>query len=347
MHLGNFGEKLMKIFCFGNLGYVGTILNDHLESKVEKYIGFDAGYFEKCLVKNCPKIKHQLFGDVRNENNYEFEDFDSVVYLAALSNDPLGKEFGNATKEINCDSAIRIAKKAKALGVKRFVFASSCSIYGKSGESKKKENSKLNPLTEYAKSKIDAERELSKLSCDDFIVTCLRFATACGYSNRLRLDLVLNDFISSAFLNNQIKLLSDGQSWRPLIHVKDMSRAIKWACHRNVENGGNYLSINVGSDSWNYKIIDLAKQISHILGGTKLNFSDKSFNDPRSYVVDFSLFRKLAPNHQPQETLVNTVKKISLVFKKKKDFYRNDFVRLEYLKNLINKGQLSSDLYWE
>lgn len=337
----------MRVFCFGNLGYVGTVLNRYLEPKVEKYVGFDAGFFKDCHVKNCRKVKNQIFGDVRNEYSYEFENFDSIIYLAALSNDPLGKEFCNITNEINCDSAIRIAKKAKASGAKRFIFASSCSIYGKSGGLKKKENSKLNPLTEYAKSKVLAEKELSKLSCNDFVVTCLRFATACGYSDRLRLDLVLNDFIFSALMNNQIKLLSDGQSWRPLIHVSDMSRAIEWACSRSIDNGGNFLSVNVGSEAWNYKIVDLAKKASHILEGVSMNFSEKSFADPRSYVVDFSLFKKLAPNHQPSEILENTIQKISVILKEKEDFCRNNFVRLDYLKKLISNGQLNSELYWE
>ncbi len=336
----------MKIFCFGNLGYVGTVVSNHLKGKVEKYIGFDTGYFQNCLINKTKELGHQIYGDVRKTKKFDFENFDSVIYLAALSNDPMGDEFKDITKEVNFNSAIKVALHAKKLGVKRFVYASSCSIYGKAGDFEKKECSTLNPLTSYAKSKIDTEKELSKIASDNFIVTCLRFSTACGYSDRLRLDLVLNDFVSSVFLNNEIRLLSDGQSWRPLIHVKDMARAIEWASFRENNQGGAFLSINVGSKNWNYKVFELAKITSKVLGNVPVKFSEKSFNDPRSYKVNFELFATLAPNHQPIEKIENTILKIEESLKNKKKFLKNDFIRLQYLKKLISEKKLSHNLYW-
>lgn len=336
----------MKIFCFGNLGYVGTVVTNHFVGKVKTYIGFDTGYFENCLIKKTKNIRNQIYGDVRKTKKFNFENFDSVIYLAALSNDPMGDEFKDITQKVNFNSAVNVAIQAKKKGVKRFVYASSCSIYGKAGDFEKKECSSLNPLTSYAKSKIDTEKELSKIASDTFMVTCLRFSTACGYSDRLRLDLVLNDFVSSVFLNNEIRLLSDGQSWRPLIHVNDMARAIEWASSRTKDQGGNFLSINVGSKNWNYKVIDLAKISSKVLGNVPVKFSEQSFNDPRSYKVNFELFETLAPNHQPVENVEDTILKIAQSIKKKKKISKNHFVRLQYLKKLIFEKKLSKDLYW-
>ena len=271
--------------------------------------------FEKCVIKPYKKIENQIYGDVRNFKDIDLRGFETIVYLATLSNDPIGKEFSKITHQINQVSAIKIAQIAKQNGIKKFIYASSCSVYGKGGNDIKKESDPLNPLTAYSKSKIYAEDELKKLSSCDFNVICLRFATACGYSDRLRLDLVLNDFVASAFFNNEIKLLSDGESWRPLIDVNDMALAIEWAIKESQNIEENFISLNIGSENWNFKIIELAQIVSKVLGNVPLKYSDKAFDDPRSYRVDFRLFKNLAPNAQPKVKIEDCVKKLYLMIK--------------------------------
>ena len=221
----------MKILITGNMGYVGPILVRRLRDSYPDadLIGLDMGYFGNCLsstgiLPEC-RVNRQHFADVRNFPAALLSGVDAVVYLAALSNDPLGHAFEEATLDINYRSCVRAAKMAKEAGVKSFVFASSCSVYGSAEDGARTEASPVNPLTAYAKSKVWTERDLAPLADGRFKVTCLRFATACGMSDRLRLDLVLNDFVAGAVASKKISILSDGTPWRPLIHVKDMARA--------------------------------------------------------------------------------------------------------------------------
>ena len=234
----------MKIMVTGNLGYVGpSVILQLRQSYPSAYlVGMDLGFFAHCLtgVKVSPEsiLDLQIYKDVRDVTRADFEGFDAVVHLAAVSNDPMGKTFARVTNEINCQSSLKIADLAKSAGIKNYVFASSCSVYGEATEFAKKEGDELNPLTAYAKSKIDTEIGLMGLAANQFVVTCLRFGTACGFSPRTRLDLVLNDFVAGAIANGVISILSDGTPWRPLIHVSDMARAIDWAVSREGNNGG-------------------------------------------------------------------------------------------------------------
>lgn len=338
----------MKVVCFGNLGYIGTVVNDNLSKKFD-YYGFDNRYFEKCKIIPFKKIKNQIYGDVRKIDKINLEGFHSLIYLAALSNDPIGKEFSKPTFEINQSAALNIANYAKKAGVKQFIYASSCSVYGRGGNSIKKESDPLNPLTSYAKSKINTENALKKISSNSFNVTCLRFATACGYSNRLRLDLVLNDFVASAIFNKKIKLLSSGMSWRPLIDVNDMALAIEWAIKLKQKHPNNFLSINVGSENWNFKIIELANLVSKELGNIPVEHAEDDFDDPRSYKVDFNLYKKVAPEFQPKVKIEECIKKLYLMIKKNvsiNDYTNEKLIRLSYLKKLIKEKKINNNLHW-
>src|SRR5688572_22944476 len=252
----------MKILVTGNMGYVGPLVLRRLrESHPQStLIGYDMGYFAHCLTgaQRLPETRAdmQYFGDIRHVPNDVLQGVDTVVHLCAISNDPMGAAFEDVTLDINYRASVALAQQAKKLGVKRFVFASSCSVYGCAEGGPRREEDSLNPLTAYAKSKINTERELSSLAAEAFTTTCLRFATACGMSDRLRLDLVLNDFVAGALASKQIKTLSDGTPCRPLIQVKDMARAIGWAVQRDYRDGGTALTINVGSDGWNYQVKD-------------------------------------------------------------------------------------------
>jgi nucleoside-diphosphate-sugar epimerase len=262
----------------------------------------------------------------------------------------MGQTYEAVTLEVNHAAGIRLARQAKAAGVHSFVFASSCSIYGAGGEGAKTETSELNPLTAYARSKVLSEQDLQPLADETFCVTCLRFATACGWSDRLRLDLVVNDFVAGAVAAGTITILSDGSPWRPLIHVQDMARAIEWALKREASTGGTFLAINVGADSWNYQVRELAEAVANTIPGTKVSLNAAAPPDKRSYRVDFSLFRQLAPEHQPQRTLADTLVELrdgllGINFRDA-EFRSSELMRLRVISRLRESGQLTNALTW-
>jgi nucleoside-diphosphate-sugar epimerase len=346
----------MKILITGNMGYVGSVLVKHLKQNRNnvEIIGYDTAYFAHCLTnadylpeKNVSK---QYFGDLRNIDEEILKNIDAVVHLAAISNDPIGNEFSEVTDIINYRSTIHLAELSVKYGVKNFVYASSCSIYGSAEGGAKKETDNLNPLTAYAYSKVNSERGLSEIESKNMCITSLRFSTACGMSDRLRLDLVLNDFVASALLTKNITVLSDGSPWRPLINTKDMARAIEWACVRDIENGGKILSVNVGSDVWNYQVKDLAKAVANRIPGTEININMDALPDKRSYRVDFTLYNTLASSYLPLVSLNDTIDEliegINNIYIEDVEFRNSNFIRFNVLKGLISNKTLSKDLYW-
>ena len=346
----------MKIVIFGNMGYVGPGVVSRLRSTypTATLIGYDTGFFASCLtdVDFLPerKLDHQFFGDIRNVPDFVLEGADAVVNLAAISNDPMGTKFEEVTLDVNHKSGIALAKKAKELGVKTFVFASSCSMYGAASDGAKTEDSTLNPLTAYARSKVFTEQDLKPLADKNFTITCLRFATACGMSPRLRLDLVLNDFVACALASKHITILSDGTPWRPLINVKDMAVAIDWAITRD-KAIGDFLAINTGTDEWNYQVKELAEAVATVIPDVKVSINTDAPPDKRSYRVNFSLYKKLAPNHQPQYNLMTTIKELRDGLQAMKfndsDFRDSKLMRLKVLTSLMDKKELTTELKWQ
>ncbi len=345
----------MKILITGNLGYVGPEVAKYLRARRPDATlhGYDNAYFAHCLT-GCPVLPEryldeQFYGDVR-DFTLDLKGYDAVVQLAAISNDPMGNRFEAVTLEINQNTTTSIAKAAAAAGVKNFVFASSCSVYGIADAAPRKESDSLNPITAYAKSKIGAEKELVALEAD-MVVTCLRFATACGMSDRLRLDLVLNDFVACAISRGQISVLSDGTPWRPLIDVADMARAIDWAIGRPAGTGGRYLAVNAGSDDRNYQVRDLAEAVARRLPGTKVSINTSAPVDSRSYKVDFGLFRSLAPDHQPavslDQSIQNLISGLKAMNFNDKEFRSSDLIRLKVLQDHMDKGRLNQKLVWQ
>lgn len=345
----------MKVLITGNLGYVGPVLTRQLQKRRNniELIGLDTGFFAGCLTSNGPlpevRLQAQHFADVRDITPSNFKDVDVVIHLAALSNDPIGNRFESLTSHINETASVRTAELAKAAGVGAFVFASSCSVYGAGSDEPRTESDAVAPLTAYARSKISVEKSLSELSGPDFRVTALRFATACGMSERLRLDLVLNDFVATAVTTGQIQVLSDGTPFRPLIHVEDMARAIDWAMDRR--NGEDFEIINTGSDDWNYTIGELAQTTANFIGGAKVHVNKDAAPDRRSYRVDFGRFKTLAPTDcQPQWSLQDTIDDLlaglhAFSFADK-DFRNGPYIRLKMLSQLRTNGWLNSNLRW-
>jgi nucleoside-diphosphate-sugar epimerase len=306
----------MRILITGNMGYVGPNVIRQIRQTypAASIIGLDAGYFGHCITTRHvlpeTRVDLQYFQDVRDTKAEILQNVDAIIHLAALSNDAMGVAHDQVTFDVNYKASIRLAKMAKKSGVKSFVFASSCSVYGCAEEGERTETSEVNPLTAYARSKVLTEKGLKLLASPEFKVTCLRFATACGMSERLRLDLVLNDFVSSALCKKRIDILSDGTPWRPLIHVRDMARAMDWAIRRNLKDGGPYLVVNAGTNEWNYQVRDLAYAVQKHFEGVEVSINPNASPDKRSYRVDFSLFKRLAPNHQPLMTLNSTVREL-------------------------------------
>lgn len=347
----------MKILITGNMGYVGPGVVYQLRRSYPEAIlvGLDMGYFAHCLthadrLPEC-RLDHQYFGDVRRVSKTFLSGMDAIVHLAAISNDPMGNVFEEITADINYRGSLHLAKEAKKSGVKTFVFASSCSVYGFAEEGARTESSAVNPLTAYARSKVAVESELKTLADKDFKVSCLRFSTACGMSERLRLDLVLNDFVAAAVASKEIKILSDGSPWRPLINVKDMARAIDWAIQRKTSEGGPYLLINIGEDGWNYQVRDLAKAVQKSIPGVRVSINKEAPPDKRSYKVSFKLFETLAPKeYRPQCDLLSTIQglKNGLEGMRFQDpnFRSSSFMRLNVLTHLRETEALTDQLLW-
>lgn len=346
----------MKILITGNMGYVGSAVVSHFRKKFPSaiIIGFDTGYFANRLTNATvlPEclLDMQIFGDIRNFDPILLTGVNTVIHLAAISNDPMGTMFENVTMDVNYKSSIRLAEEAKKAGVNNFIFASSCSVYGAGGADAKTETDSLNPLTAYAKSKISTEEDLKILADKSFTVTCLRFATACGNSSRLRLDLVLNDFVAGALSGGIIQILSDGSPWRPLIHINDMARAMEWALERKISDSVNFLTVNAGSNVWNYQIYELAQYVAKAIPGTRISVNNNAPPDKRSYKVNFNLFQDIAPNHQPVYTVEYTIKELCQALKtlhfNDPDFQYSNLIRLKSLNKLKELGLINDDLFW-
>ena len=345
----------MKILITGNMGYVGPAVVKHLRQRFPHAVlyGYDTGYFAHCLTgaAQLPErlLDLQIYGDVRALAPSSLQDYDAVVHLAAISNDPMGNRFAAVTAAINQEASIALACAAAAAGVGHFVFASSCSVYGVAAGRPKREEDELNPVTAYAASKIGTERGLATID-GDMVVTCLRFATACGMSDRLRLDLVLNDFVACALTQGRITVLSDGTPWRPLIDVADMARTIEWAATRRADNGGRFLVVNAGRNEANYQVRDLARAVASTVNRCEVDINLAAPADSRSYQVDFGRYAELAPDHLPRLALADSISRLidglaGMGFADP-NFRNASLMRLVVLQGHIEHGRLTEELAW-
>lgn len=335
----------MKVFLTGHKGYVGSILVDSLVKKGYEVIGCDIGYYPDCIPKaDIVKIR-SLSKDIRDITRYDLKDCFGVLHLAALSNDPLGDLSPSLTNDINYLATVRLARLAKKAGVRKFVFSSSCSIYGVNSHIVN-ENSSLNPLTYYAKSKASSEYEILKMKNESFSPIVLRNATAYGFSPNLRLDLVVNNLVACAFTTGKIKLLSDGTAWRPLIHVEDLADAFITI----LETTDNKVSgeiFNVGSNDDNYTVNQIAEKVKEVVPYSEIEYGKNSTKDIRSYKVNFSKIQTRL-GYKTKWKLIDGIKELYNFFKQnrftKSEFEDKKFYRLDYLKWLIKAGYVDQNL---
>ena len=341
----------MNIFITGNAGYVGSFLSPYLIKKNKNFniIGYDSGFFRDNLTKNIKpekKLKKQYLEDIRFIKSSHLYEVNTIIHLCGLSNDPIGKKFEKVTNEINYKASVKLFKHALKNNVKKFIFASSCSSYGFGGKIIKTENSKINPLTAYARSKVKFENYLKKNKNKGIEIVILRFATACGDSPRLRLDLVLNDFVYSAVEEKKIIIKSNGKPLRPLIDVEDMCKIIHWSIKKKNKN---FLLMNAGSNINNYSVKEIALKAKTVLGNkVKILLDDTLPADKRSYKVNFNKLNKNFKNFKakPLNKTILQLKKSIQTMKKFKN-KKTELIRLNYLGSLIKKGKLTKQLIWK
>lgn len=330
----------MKIFVTGHKGYIGPHLISLLKEAGHFVTGCDINLFEEAKIAELVPPDKELIKDIRNLTVDDLKGHDCIMHLAAISNDPMGDLNPEITYSINREGSINLAKLSKSAGVKRFLFSSSCSIYGKGVNNDLDETAAVNPLTAYAISKIDVEKQLREMADENFCPVFLRNSTAYGYSPIFRIDLVVNNLLACAISKGDIRIMSDGQPWRPLIHCKDIARAFIEFASVPSENI-NAKAINIGANEENYQVKDVADIVQKLIPSAKIVFTGEVGNDPRDYRVNFDLLHKILPGfkleYSLQSGMQHLFEKLKSIHFSEKDFDGERFTRLKLLRKHLDK----------
>ncbi|OGH16076.1 MAG: hypothetical protein A3C30_00520 [Candidatus Levybacteria bacterium RIFCSPHIGHO2_02_FULL_40_18] len=339
----------MKVLVTGDRGYIGSVLVRKLVKEGHNVIGLDTGFFENNLLPgdSIPSYK-KITKDIRHVSLSDLRGVDAIIHLSALSNDPMGEIDPKLTEEINHKASIRLAKLAKKAGVKKFIFSSSASVYGIAENGIVDEKSRVNPLTAYARSKIKTEQALKKLAASDFFVGLLRNSTVYGFSPRFRNDLVVNNLVTTALAYGQIRIMSDGTPWRPLIDVRDLTDIfIEFLKTKDISLNGEI--VNIGFNENNFQVRDLVDVIKKELPFCSAVYTGEHGADSRSYRVKFGFFKKHFPNVRQKWPLSKSVKDMIYALKKskfsKKDFEEGRYTRLAVLRRLQKNNRIDKNLF--
>lgn len=341
----------MRVLITGHAGYIGPIVVRMLHERGHETIGLDVGYFTENEKPwpNSEQPHKEIKCDIRDFPKSIFDKIDGIIHLCAISNDPMGQLNPKITEKINFEASLKFATQAKLNGVERFIFASSCSIYGNAGWSDRPldETAEFNPVSAYAFSKVNMETGLSKLASKDFSPVYMRNATAYGVSSRTRLDLVVANLLASGIIEKKIRVLSDGTPWRPLTHIEDIALAAVCALEAPKEAVHNK-AFNIGRSDANYRVIDIANKVSEVLGGVELDIVGENSGDTRSYQVNFDYALHNLPGFKPSWDLNRGLRQLLEWFENQnttEDMLNSrEFIRLKQLEYLQLQGVLDSNL---
>jgi nucleoside-diphosphate-sugar epimerase len=338
----------MKIVVTGHAGYIGPVMVPTLRAAGHDVVGLDTFLFEGCTLGPVGPEVPSMRKDIRDVRAADLEGFDAVVHLAALSNDPLGNVNRESTYEVNHRATVHVATEAKRAGVRRFVFASSCSLYGAAeGDVMLDENAAFNPVTPYGESKIRSEQDLLQLADDRFSPSFMRCATAYGFSPHLRADIVVNNLVGYALTKGEVLIKSDGTPWRPLVHIEDISRAFLAVLEAPREKVHGQ-AFNVGADEENYQIRDVANIVQEVVPGSRVVYAPGGSPDIRNYRVSFAKIHSTLGYttrwnvRRGAEELYRGYREAGLTF----EDFQNKFVRLARLRALQEQGRLDANLRW-
>lgn len=329
----------MKYFVTGHLGYIGVHLVRQLKEHGHTVTGCDLDLFHGCEFDTLVRPDKELIQDFRKLTKKDLEGYDCVMHLAAISNDPMGDLNENITYDVNLHGTVNLAKLAKEAGVPMFLFSGSCSVYGKGEKLDLSEDDGLNPVSAYAVSKVKSEVEIGKLADANFTPVYLRNATAYGYSPMLRIDLVVNNLLACAHAIGEIRIMSDGTPWRPLIHCSDIAKAFVYMAKADKKKVHNK-AINIGGNKENYQVRDVGNYVQEFMPNAKITYTGEVGSDPRDYRVKFDLLNTLVPDFKLDYTLHAGVEELHKHYLAKKfseaDFKGDKYFRLRILKHKLN-----------